>query len=72
MSEYRYSTWYKNRTEEPDTKFMSWMDEVEDLVFAQTGSYLLDLADEPFYEMYICGERASIVADQILATNFTV
>ena len=67
----RYITWYERRTD-VDPKFMAWIDKVETMVYAQSGCYLLELADEPYYDWFVSGESVEYVAQNVLENNFTL
>lgn len=49
-----------------DQKFLSWVDEIENLVLLTTHHRLLDLPDENYYTFFEEGVYASTVAKNII------
>lgn len=81
----RYSEYYKSKNQSsksknsssksknpssPDTKFIKWIDQVEQIVFTNIGFNLLDLPDQMYMISFEEGITPQEMANQVLSDGF--
>ena len=64
-----YSNYYFKRTNEPNYKFIQWINEIETIVFKEIGLKLLDLPDEPYMINFQDGLSPREIAESIIKSS---